>query len=235
MHVNDITDAMLLGRLFEHLFEQGVVLVTTSNTPPNELYKGGLQRERFLPAIKLLEQYTTVMEMGGELDYRSRALERNGLYHLSSGQFTEQYLKNYFHQSSGFKLHHDRNNIIINKRPIHVKAWSGGVVWFDFDEICLSPRSARDYTEIAAFFHTVMISDIPVMDSSKDDAARRFVNLIDILYDSQVNLVVSAAVEPGKIYASDKLKFEFQRTVSRLNEMQSKKYLAAEQLVSNNN
>lgn len=233
MHVNDIADAMLLGRLFEHLFEHGVVLITTSNIPPELLYKGGLQRDRFLPAITLLEQFTTVMEMGGEQDYRSRALEQNGLYHISSSQFTGQRMKNYFQQSSGIELHQDRNDIIINKRHIPVKSWSGGVVWFDFDELCLSPRSAGDYTEIATFFHTVMISDIPVMGSSMNDAARRFVNLIDILYDSNVNLVISAEVEAEEIYVSDKLKFEFQRTLSRLKEMQSKKYLTTEHLISN--
>jgi len=234
MHVNDITDAMLLGRLFEFLFKHGVVLITTSNIPPNQLYKDGLQRDRFLPAIKLLEQYTTVMEMEGTLDYRTRALEQNELYHISSGQFTEHSLKKYFHQSSGIELHQkNKKNILINKRQIPVKAWSGGIVWFDFDVLCLSPCSARDYTEIATFYHTVMISDIPAMDSSMDDAARRFVNLIDVLYDSNVNLVVSAAFEPEKIYSSDKLKFEFQRTSSRLQEMQSKKYLATEHLISN--
>lgn len=233
MHVNDITDAMLLGRLFEHLFEHGVVLVTTSNIPPKDLYKGGLQRARFLPTITLLEQYTTVMEMGGEQDYRSRALEQNGLYHLSSSQFTEQRMKNYFQQSSGIELHQDRTDIIINKRHIPVKACSGGIVWFDFDVLCFSPRSASDYAEIATFFHTVMISDIPVMDSSMDDAARRFVNLIDILYDSNVNLVVSAAVDPDEIYLSGKLTFELQRTLSRLKEMQSKEYLTAEHLMAN--
>ncbi len=233
MHVNDITDAMLLGRLFKHLFEQGVLLVTTSNIPPKELYKGGLQRARFLPAITLLEQFTTVMEMGGEQDYRSRALEQNGLYHISSSQFTEQRMKNYFQQSSGIELHQDRTDIIINKRHIPVKAWSGGIVWFDFDALCFAPRSASDYTEIATFFHTVMISDIPVMDNYMDDAARRFVNLIDVLYDSNVNLVISAAVDPEEIYVSGKLKVEFQRTLSRLKEMQSKEYLAAEHLMLN--
>ncbi len=169
----------------------------------------------------------------GTLDYRSRTLEKNGLYHISSGQFTKYSLKKYFHQSSGIELHQNRNTIIINKRHIPVKAWSGGIVWFDFDELCLSHRSARDYLEIATFFHTVMISDIPVMDTSMDDAARRFDNLIDVLYDSNVNLVVSAAVEPEKICRSDKLKFEFQRTSSKLRELQSKKYLTTEHLISN--
>ena len=228
MQVKDITDAMLLGKLFEHLFDQGVMLVTTSNMPPDELYKGGLQRDRFMPAIKLLEQCTTVMAMGGTHDYRLQTLEKNGLYHIASGNLTEQRLKNYFHQLSGVELHQDRVDIIINKRRIPVKSWAAGVVWFDFDELCLSYRSARDYTQIATFFHTVIISDIPVMDSSMDDAARRFINLIDILYDSHVNLVISAAAEPEAIYASGKLSFEFQRTSSRLKEMQSKEYISTE-------
>ncbi len=232
MHVNDITDAMLLGKLFQHLFEQGVVLVTTSNYPPDQLYRNGLQRERFLPAISLLEQHTTVMEMGGQLDYRSKTLEENGLYHLSSGEFSEQRLEKYFHKLSGVELHQDRTEILINKRHIPVKMWADGVVWFDFDKICISPRSASDYAEIAAFFHTVIISDIPVMDSSMDDAARRFINMIDIFYDSHVNLVVSAAAEPQAIYLSDKLAFEFQRTSSRLKEMQSEEYITAEHMLA---
>ena len=230
MHVTDITDAMLLGRIFKHFFDRGLVLITTSNIPPSELYQGGLQREQFLPAIKLLEQYTTVMEMGGQLDYRSKTLQENGMYHLSSGKFSKQRLESYFHQLAAIELHKDRTDILINKRHIPVKMWADGVVWFDFNALCVSPRSALDYTQIAAFFHTVMISDIPVMDKSLDNAARRFVNLIDVFYDSHVNLVISAAAEPQDLYTGDKLKFEFRRTTSRLKEMQSKDYISSEHL-----
>lgn len=230
MHVNDIGDAMLLGRLFKHLFDQGIVLVTTSNISPDGLYKNGLQREQFLPAIKLLEEYTNVVQMGGDLDYRSRTLEENGVYHLSSGHLSEQRLQNYFHKISGMELHQDRTDILINKRRIPVKMWADGVVWFSFDELCNTPRSAMDYVQIATFFHTVLISDIPIMDSDMEDSARRFVNMIDGFYDLHVNLVVSAEAEPESLYVADKLGFEFLRTASRLREMQTEEYIAAKHL-----
>jgi len=228
MHVNDITDAMLLGKLFEHLFTLGVVLVTTSNIPPDQLYKNGLQRDRFEPAIKLLENHTKVVKMEGDEDYRQKSLESNAVYYLSSGDFeasiSEQRLDNYFHKLSGTELHQDRTDIIISDRKIPVKKWADGVVWFDFDELCNTPRSASDYCHIAKYFHTVLISDIPVMDSSMDDVVRRFVNLIDTLYDMHTNIVISAFSEPEFLYTGKKLAFEFQRTASRLREMQSEEY-----------
>lgn len=230
MHVNDITDAMLLGRLFEHLFELGLVLVTTSNIPPKRLYKDGLQRQSFLPAIELLEKHTKVVEMGGEIDYRLQTLEHAGLYQIATGALSEQRLEGYFHQLASIELHQDRTDILINNRHIPVKKWADGVVWFDFDELCNTPRSSDDYTQIATFFHTVLISNIPVMDNRMDDAARRFIKLIDSFYDMHVNIVVSAEAEPEKLYKSTKLEFEFQRTASRLIEMQSKEYLAIEHL-----
>jgi len=227
--VNDITDAMLLSQLFKHLFKQEVVLVTTSNTPPQELYKGGLQRERFLPAISLLENHTKVVKMRGEIDYRLRILEKTGLYHITHGkhdELSEQRLNHYFHKLSGIELHRDRTDIIINKRRIPVKKWADNVVWFSFDQLCNTSRSAIDYIQIAQFFSTVLISDVPVMDSSMDDAARRFVTMIDEFYDSHVKLVITAAATPEKLYTSSKLAFEFKRTASRLREMQSSEYMA---------
>ncbi|CAA6810186.1 MAG: ATPase, AFG1 family [uncultured Thiotrichaceae bacterium] len=230
MHVTDITDAMLLGRLFEHLFELGLVLVTTSNVPPNGLYKDGLQRQRFIPAIELLEKHTKVVEMGGDMDYRLQTLEQAGLYQIATGALSDQRLETYFHQLASVELHQDRKDILINHRNIPVKMWADGVVWFNFQDLCNTPRSSDDYTQIATFFHTVLISDIPVMNNHMDDAARRFIKLIDSFYDMHVNIVVSAEAEPEKLYTSTKLEFEFQRTTSRLIEMQSKEYLAIEHL-----
>ena len=230
MHVNDITDAMLLGKLFEHLFDNEVVLVTTSNRPPQDLYKNGLQRDRFLPAIRLLEKFTKVVQMGGDDDYRLRTLEQNGVYHLSNGSLSEQRLRNYFHQLSGVELHEDRTDIIIMQRRIPVKMWADGVVWFSFEALCNTARSSDDYIQIANIFHTVLISDIPVMNKNTDDAARRFVNMIDEFYDLHVNLVVSAAVPAEQLYAGERLAFEFERTASRLREMQSKEYMAIKHL-----
>lgn len=231
MHVNDITDAMLLGKLFEHLFNKGVILVTTSNRVPSDLYKDGLQRDRFLPAIALLEKYTKVVQMGGDEDYRLRTLEQNGVYHLSSESSNQdELLQNYFHELSGIELHDGRTDITIRHRSIPVKMWADGVVWFTFDSLCNTARSSDDYIEIASFFHTVLISNIPVMEKSMDDAARRFVNMIDEFYDLHVNLVVSADAEPESLYTGDRLEFEFERTASRLREMQSKDYMTIKHL-----
>ena len=239
IHVNDITDAMLLGRLFEYLFEAGTVLITTSNIHPDDLYKQGLQRERFLPAINLLKHYTKVIEIEGDFDYRLRILEQNGVYRItdkplssaSSPQLSSQkWLQVYFDKLSGVDLHKDRTSIIINKRCIPVMKWADDVVWFSFDEICNTPRSATDYTQIATFFSTVLISDIPIMDAYQDDVARRFVIMVDEFYDLHVNLIVSAAGNPEDLYSGKKLAFEFKRTASRLREMQSSKYISIRNL-----
>jgi len=241
IHVNDITDAMLLGRLFEHLFNAGVVLITTSNIHPDDLYKNGLQREQFLPAIHLLKHYTKVIEIEGELDYRLRVLEENGVYRitdqlsepssrLSLQRPSQNRLKTYFDKLSGVDLHKNRASIIINKRRIPVVKWADDVVWFSFDDICNTPRSASDYTQIGTFFSTVLISDIPIMDALQDDVARRFVVMVDEFYDLHVNLIVSAAGKPEDLYTGKRLAFEFERTASRLREMQSSEYIAIRDL-----
>ena len=230
MHVNDITDAMLLGKLFEHLFASGIILVTTSNYQPNQLYKNGLQRERFIAAIKLLEKQTKVVQMGGDEDYRLKTLEQSTVYHMSNGTVSECCLQKYFHKIAAIELHQDRNDIIIKQRSIPVKMWADGVVWFDFNQIGNTARSTADYIQIANIFHTVLISDIPIMDASMDDIARRFVNMIDEFYDLSVNLVVSAQTTPEKLYTGKRLQFEFERTASRLQEMQTEKYMAVKHL-----
>lgn len=229
-HVIDITDAMLLGRLLEHLFANGMVLVTTSNFHPDDLYKNGLQRERFVPAIQLLKKHTQLVAMGGEYDYRSEAFKELGIYYFINDADAEERLNTHFTQLSGVQLYSDKKEIIINQRTIPVTKVSPDIVWFQFDDLCNTPRSTEDFTQIAAYFKTVLISDIPAMDANMDDAARRFINLIDTFYDMQVNIVVSAAVPPEELYSGQKLAFEFDRAVSRINEMQTEKYIETTQI-----
>jgi len=224
-HVIDITDAMLLGRLLEHLFSNGLVLVTTSNFHPDDLYKNGLQRDRFIPAIKLLKEHTKVVEMGGNYDYRSEAFKELGVYYFVNDDKADERLDKHFKQLSGIDLYEGKKELKINNRKIPVKKFSSDVAWFEFDDLCNTARSTDDFSEIAHYFKTVLISNIPQMDSSLDDAARRFINMIDTFYDMHVNIVVSAAAEPLKLYSGKKLDFEFDRAISRINEMQTSRYI----------
>jgi len=225
MHVNDITDAMLLGGLFKYLFEDGVTLITTSNVAPSDLYKDGLQRQRFLPAIALLEKHTHVINSDGDMDYRMRELEGANVYQVGSGEAVQQVLDEYFVKMVGQDAEITRKPININGRDIPVKRLCKVVAWFDFEVLCISSRSTLDYIELATRFTTILISDIPVMTALQDDAARRFVNLIDEFYDRGVNVVVSAEAAPQALYTGERLAFEFQRTVSRLMEMRTNEYL----------
>ncbi|MDO6461043.1 cell division protein ZapE [Granulosicoccaceae sp. 1_MG-2023] len=229
MHINDITDALLMRHLLKGLFERGVVLVTTSNRPPQDLYYDGLQREQFLPAIDLLLEYTDVVNLDSERDYRLRALEQTPVYITPIEDDTHERLERIFEDLSGHddaQLHFGA--VVINEREVPMVKRCTGVVWFGFGPLCDSPRSNSDYIEITNYFHTVIISDVPVMDASKEDAARRFVNMIDEFYDHGTKLIVSAEAPPEQIYQGRKLEFEFDRAVSRLLEMQSKEYLASE-------
>lgn len=230
IHVHDITDAMLLGELFRHLFNRGVTLITTSNVKPNGLYHNGLQRQRFLPAIALLERHTWVLHVGGDMDYRTRALEQAGTYHLGTGDLVDEKLRKEFHALTGIERHHGARSLMVNNRELPVVMWDDGIAWFTFAQLCESPRSTDDYIQIAEYFHTVMVSDVPVMGKLQDDAARRFVNMIDEFYDRSVNLVVSAEAGPADLYTGKRLAFEFERTASRLQEMQSHEYIAREHL-----
>ncbi|MCP5420630.1 MAG: cell division protein ZapE [Gammaproteobacteria bacterium] len=227
--VSDITDAMLLAGLLEALFAQGVTLVTTSNIPPDELYKDGLQRARFLPAIELLKRHLVVMHMDGGQDYRLLYLEKAEIYHYPGDEKADRLLYDTFLHVSP-EIGKAGEVLEIEGRPIHTRRMADGVVWFDFTDICDGPRSQTDYLEIARCFHTVLISAVPVMDWQMENQARRFVNLVDVFYDHGVKLVLSAAAAPDALYRGERLKFEYQRTLSRLREMQSHDYLAREHL-----
>ena len=226
--VTDIGDAMLLGRLLERLFAEGVVLVTTSNTVPANLYKDGLQRARFLPAIALIEQHCVVLEIESSTDYRLRELTRSPVYRHPAGDEGDAWLCQRWQT-----LTHSppqAGTLDIDGRPIRYRARLHGFVWFDFDQLCEGPRAAGDYIAIASEFHTVLIGGIPRFDGSNDDPARRFVTVIDEFYDRHVNLVCTAAESPIALYHGERLAHAFERTASRLIEMQSAEYLATEHL-----
>ncbi len=227
--VSDITDAMILGGLMEKLFGHGVALVATSNIVPDRLYENGLQRQRFLPAIALLNKYTEVVNVDSGVDYRLRALEQAELYHCPLDDEADASLNRSF-ESLAPDLNEAINGqvIDINGRPIHTRRCCEDVVWFDFGELCDGPRSQNDYIEIGKIYHAVLISDVPVLGGDKDDQARRFINLVDEFYDSGVKLILSAEPELKSLYKGGRLEFEFERTTSRLLEMQSTEYLARE-------
>lgn len=227
--VSDIGDAMILGRLLEHLLEAGVVLIATSNIHPDGLYANGLQRERFLPAIDLLHKHTDIVELDGGVDYRLRALKQACLYFSPLGDESERALMAAF-----IKLapeHADSQlggEIDILGRLLPVIQVADDVVWFEFDDLCDGARSAFDYIELAKVYHAVVLGNVPQMDSAQDDVARRFVSLVDELYDRHVKLILSAAVPLPDLYIGRGLAFVFERTRSRLLEMQSEEYLARE-------
>lgn len=225
--VSDIGDAMILGRLLEGLFERGVTLVTTSNIEPAGLYRDGLQRARFLPAIALIEQHCEVLELVSPRDYRLRQLTAGGVYHRPLGSEAEAALA-----AAWTRLTAEapllEGPLEVNGRVLEPRAMAEGVVWFEFAELCEGPRAVADYIEIARDFHTVLLSGVPDFDERNENAARRFVHLVDELYDRQVNLVLSADADAVSLYNGQRLHKEFERTGSRLVEMQSAQYLALE-------
>lgn len=230
--VSDIGDAMLLGRLLTRLFEEGVALVTTSNAAPGELYKDGLQRARFVPAIATLERHCRVLYLDSPLDYRLRALTRSPVYRAPLADDSEAWLDARWRELGGDSTllgsAHREAGILIDGRRIPVRARAQGMAWFDFGALCEGPRGSADYIEIATEFHTVLLGGVPVFDVHRDDAARRFVTLIDELYDRHVNLVCTADAAPPALYRGERLLAAFERTASRLIEMQSAEYLARE-------
>jgi cell division protein ZapE len=224
-HVSDIADAMILHRLLRRLFTLRVGFVMTSNYPPDELYPEGLHRERVLPAIELIKEQLDVLNVDGGIDYRLRTLERIETYFLGTGAVADEHLRVVF---EGLAECADEDPVLrIEARGIRARRRAGGVVWFDFAVLCGGPRSHNDYLEIAARFHTVLLSNVPRMSAGQSSEARRFTWLVDILYDRRVKLVLSAAAPPAHLYTAGALSQEFQRTASRLIEMQSRDYASA--------
>lgn len=224
--VSDIGDAMILATVLQELFDRGVTLVATSNVVPDNLYRDGLQRARFLPAIDMLNRHTLVLNVDGGKDYRLRMLEQLELYHFPADERAEKMIDSNFHQlvADEAELIVDAD-IEIENRPIPFRKKAEDVIWFDFDQICGGPRSSTDYIEISREFQTVLIHGVPNFDA-EDDKARRFISLVDEFYDRSVKLILSAAVSLDKLYSGGCLGFEFERTESRLLEMQSAEYLA---------
>jgi len=223
--VSDIGDAMILGRLLDGLFRHGVTLVTTSNSKPDDLYRDGLQRQRFLPAIDLLNQFTEVVNMDGDTDYRLRLLQKAGTYLAPNDASACNRLSYFFDESASTEI---RSNLDLDiyGRMIRARKCAKSIAWFQFEEICDGPRSQADYIEIARWYPSVIVSGVPQFDPSLENQARRFIALVDEFYDRRVKLILSADVEVNSLYRGGKLGFEFDRTVSRLIEMQSNEYLA---------
>jgi cell division protein ZapE len=222
--VSDIADAMLLSSLLQNLFARGVTLVITSNLPPDALYRDGLQRARFLPAIERLKQHTRVLHLEGVTDFRLRFLEQSEIYHWPVDQHARDSMNsNFEHMAAGCELD---NAMELNERPFQAVRRGDGVIWFQFDELCRKPRGSEDFIEIARSFNTVMLSDLPQLQDDDANAARRFITLVDEFYDRGVKLLLTAQTPLERLYAGKRLAFEFERTISRLTEMQTHAYLA---------
>jgi cell division protein ZapE len=216
-HVSDIADAMILGRFLEKVMDLGVEFVMTSNYHPDQLYPNGLQRERFLPAIELLKSRLDVVEVDSGTDYRRLKMERVQVYHLSDTPLARifQELKD---------VEEEKQALDVEGRIIPYRKRAGGLVWFDFQALCGGPRSYADYVDLTKRFHTLILSGVPRMSAKQSDAARRFTWLVDVLYDERIKLVVSAEAAPEELFTEGENSADFQRTVSRLHEMQSAEY-----------
>jgi cell division protein ZapE len=223
-HVSDIADAMILGRFLEQTMERGVQYVMTSNYHPDRLYSDGLQRERFEPVIELLKKKLDVVSVDNGTDYRRLKMERLKVYHAGAGG--DAVLSGIFNDLKDVEEEHQP--LDVEGREIPYRKRAGGLVWFDFAVLCGGPRSYADYVDLARRFHTVILSGVPRLESRSADAARRFTWLVDVLYDDRVKLVVSAEAAPEELFPEGDNSAEFQRTVSRLHEMQSSAYLQSE-------
>ncbi len=223
-HVADVTDAMILHRLLHAMFASRVSIVTTSNFHPDALYPGGLHRDRILPAIELLKSKLEVISVDAGVDYRQRTLQQVELYHWPLDDQADASMQRAFDRLTEAR---DEDPVLhIEHRQLRAQRRAGGVVWFDFKTLCGGPRSQNDYLELAARFHTLLLSNVPQMPPRLASEARRFTWLVDVLYDRRVKLIISAAVPPQELYNEGPLAHEFPRTVSRLTEMQSAEFLA---------
>jgi cell division protein ZapE len=231
-HVNDIADAMILGRVLKRTMELGVVYCMTSNYPPDELYKNGLRRDNFLPTIALLKERLDVLNVDSGVDYRLRALEQVSVYHTPLGEKADQALMDTFRQIA--EVDEEFHELDVEGRVIPYVHRAGGVAWFDFGVLCGWGRSQHDYLDLARRFHTIIVSGVPRMGLTLSDEARRFTLMVDVFYDSGVKLVISAAAPPDQLLDAQEVEkdtrlramvFEFDRTASRLIEMQSREYL----------
>ena len=223
--VNDVADAVILVKLMRVLFDEGVTLVATSNVEPLNLYKGGLQRDLFLPAIDMLYEFTDVVNLDSGIDYRLRFLDKAETYFQPLGEAAHSGMQfNFEHLAPDAGI--ENASIEVEGRELRSIRRADGVIWFDFSELCDGPRSQNDYIELARCFHSILLENVPVMDRLKEDQARRFINLVDVFYDHSVKLIVSAEMPASQLYVGTRVEFEFQRTISRLQEMQSHDYLA---------
>lgn len=227
--VSDITDAMILGTLFEELFARKVTLVATSNIVPDDLYRNGLQRARFIPAINLINEHCEIVNVDSGVDYRLRTLEQAEIYHCPLDEQASSNLNTYFNQLSVEKGTSDKT-IVINNRDLLAVQESKGVVHFEFSVLCESARSQGDYMEISKLYHTVLMANVTQMTTDHDDTTRRFIALVDEFYERNVKLIISAEVTLEELYSGERLSFEFKRCLSRLQEMQSHTYLASEHI-----
>lgn len=223
--VSDITDAMILGTLMQALFARGITLVATSNIEPDGLYRNGLQRARFLPAIALIKQHTQIVNVDSGIDYRLRTLEQAEIYHFPLDQQADSNLQNYFNALSS-EPRQQNASIEVANRHIMARHEADGVVWFAYNQLCESARSQYDYMELSRLYHTVLLSGVKSMGRHNDDVARRFIALVDEFYERSVKLIISAEVPLEQLYSDGILSFEFKRCISRLQEMQSHDYLA---------
>ena len=223
--VSDIGDAMILAEVLAELFSLGVTLVATSNVEPQHLYENGLQRRRFLPAIDLLYEHTQVQQIEDGMDFRLRTLQQAEIYHYPLDKAAEEGLRRSFMALAPDTPEADVV-LQIENRPIRTRMVADDVAWFDFAELCEGPRSQNDYIELAMVYHAVLLSNVPVLSILKENAARRFISLVDEFYDHGVKLIISAEVAITDLYQGERLRFEFERTQSRLLEMQSQEYLS---------
>lgn len=229
-YVTDIADAMLLGKLLESLFQRGITLIATSNIEPDSLYPNGLQRDKFLPAITLIKQHTTVLNLDNGVDYRLLYLTKEEIFYSPLSQSVEDKLEASFKHLS-FNQVKSCKKIIIQEREIECVAIAEGVIWFEFSKICGQMRHQYDYIEIARVYHTVIVSGVYLMTDADNNVAKRFIMMIDEFYEHNVTLIMSSESAFYNIYQGEKLSFEFKRTISRLQEMSSQEYLAKPHIV----